>query len=84
MQTQLSTSSESQLRGLAVGLWSICWRLWLLLPFLVGAIILGFLNRWWFALACAVGFVIVVCVMRHFWPASDPDERPNRPCDIYL
>jgi len=67
MRTETAPSNESEWRGLLSGLWSICWRLWLLLPFFLGAIVFGFLDRWWFALACVVGFITVVLVMRRFW-----------------
>ena len=50
-------------------MWSICWRLWLLLPFFLGAIVFGFLDRWWFALACVVGFITVVLVMETCYKA---------------
>jgi hypothetical protein len=84
MRTQSTCASQSQLRGLASGLWSICWRLWLLLPFFGGAIILAFLDRWWLALACVFGFIAVAFIMRRFWPPSEPDDSSDRPCDIYL
>jgi hypothetical protein len=77
-------SSQPESHAILGALWSICWRLWLLLPFFIGAIIFGFLDRWWFALACVIGFIAVVFVMRHFWPPLESDDSSDRPCDYYL
>jgi hypothetical protein len=79
-----SPSEQSEARAVLGALWSICWRLWLLLPFFVGGIILAFLDRWWLGLACAVGFIAVVFVMRRFWPPPESHETSDRPSVTFL
>jgi TRAP-type C4-dicarboxylate transport system permease large subunit len=45
-------------------LWSLCWRLWIMLVFFVGSFCCFFLELWWAALGCIIGFVIAAFVIR--------------------
>jgi hypothetical protein len=47
-------------------LWSLFWRLWLLLPFFLGALFCVLIEQWWGVLGCIVGFVIVARLIRRF------------------
>ena len=45
-------------------LWSLCWRLWIMLIFFIGAFYCAFLGRWWAALGCIVGFIVAAFIIR--------------------
>jgi hypothetical protein len=45
-------------------LWSLCWRLSIMLLFLGGALWSLLLDRWWVALGCVIGFIIAAVIIR--------------------
>ncbi|PYJ29847.1 MAG: hypothetical protein DME80_02340 [Verrucomicrobia bacterium] len=45
-------------------LWSLCWRLSVLLVFFMGICASILLDHWWAALACFVGFVVAAFIIR--------------------
>jgi len=45
-------------------LWSLCWRLSIMLLFLGGALWSLLLDRWWAALGCVIGFIIAAVIIR--------------------
>jgi hypothetical protein len=45
-------------------LWSLCWRLSVLLVFFLGICASILLDRWWAALACVAGFVVAAFIIR--------------------
>jgi TRAP-type C4-dicarboxylate transport system permease large subunit len=45
-------------------LWSLCWRLSILLAFFIGIFASVLLDHWWAALGCVVGFILAAVVIR--------------------
>ena len=45
-------------------LWSLCWRLSVLLVFFMGICASILLGQWWAALGCLVGFVIAAFIIQ--------------------
>jgi len=61
------TDLEQQQRGWFPAwraLWSLCWRLSVLLMFLMGMCASIVLGRWGAAVACLVGFVVAAFIIR--------------------
>jgi hypothetical protein len=44
--------------------WSLCWRLSMMLFFLVGALCLLLIDHWWAAFGCIIGFIVAAVVIR--------------------
>jgi hypothetical protein len=51
-------------------LFSLCWRLSILLCFFIGTIVSALLNHWWIALACIIGFIVIAFIIRRVSPAE--------------
>src|SRR5207248_3029688 len=68
-----------------LGLWSLCWRLSVLLVFFMGICASILLDHWWAALACVVGFVVAAFIVRrqHRFLVtacrSTPEMLPHKP-----
>lgn len=62
----IETQTQEAWLPSAKALWSIFWRLWLLLPFFLGGCFCVMIEQWWGVLGCIVGFVIVARIIRHF------------------
>jgi hypothetical protein len=60
-------------------LWSLCWRLSILLLFLLGAGGSVLFGRWWFALGFVMGFVIAAAVIRQMSPVEQQDTSSDDP-----
>jgi hypothetical protein len=45
-------------------LWSLCWRLSVMLAFLIGAAFFFLIDHWWIALWCLLGFVPAALIIR--------------------
>jgi hypothetical protein len=57
---QLQTGWFPPLRAL----WSLCWRLSILLLLLGGGLCCLSLDHWWAALGCLVGFIVAAFIIR--------------------
>jgi membrane protein YdbS with pleckstrin-like domain len=84
MRPESHTPNQSGSVTILGVLWSISWRLWLLLPLLIGALIFGFLDHWWLVLACLIGFIAVVVVMRRFWPPPESHDTSDQESVTFL
>jgi hypothetical protein len=45
-------------------LWSLCWRLSIMLLFLGGALWSFLIDHWWTALGFAIGFIVAAFIIR--------------------
>ncbi|HKP05311.1 MAG TPA: hypothetical protein VJU77_18325 [Chthoniobacterales bacterium] len=51
-------------------LWSLCWRLSIMLVFVGGALWTLLIGRWWIALGSVIGFVVAALVIRRVSPVE--------------
>jgi uncharacterized protein involved in cysteine biosynthesis len=61
----------------ARALWSLCWRLFVMLTFLIGALMCVLLKHWGACLGCIVGFLIAAFIIRRSSTVEDvraPDD----------
>jgi TRAP-type C4-dicarboxylate transport system permease large subunit len=73
------TDLEQQQRGWFPAwraLLSLCWRLSVLLIFLMGICVSIVLGHWWAVVACFVGFVVAALIVR-----SGSTVEPKRPSE---
>jgi membrane protein implicated in regulation of membrane protease activity len=57
-------------------LWSLSWRLCILLAFVVGALACALLDLWWAVLACVIGFIAAAFLIRRF-SSVDPEHQTS-------
>jgi hypothetical protein len=59
-EAQRQTGWSPSLRAL----WSLCWRLSVMLVFFIGALCCALLDRWLGVLGCIAGFIIAALIIR--------------------
>jgi len=64
------------------GLWSLCWRVSVLLVFFMGTCASILLNHWWATLASVVGFVVAAFIIRR--GSTVEPERSSGDSIIFL
>ena len=57
-------------------MWSLSWRLCILLLFFVGACACALLDYWWAVLACVIGFILAAFLIRRLSPV-DPEQEAS-------
>ncbi len=55
---------QKNLAGPMLALWSLFWRLCLLVPFFLGSLFFLAIEWWWTSLSCIAGFALVAFLMR--------------------